>query len=352
MEVDDVAESERIGPAWQEAPVHSEHDQLSRRQPWLEACLPAALYRRLFIRRLARQPLAIEGFSFRPVQNLFELEQALRLVNESYARRGIATVCRAGMRFSPFHLLPGTTTFVALKDGRVVGTVSLIEDSALGLPLEDVHINEAVLQRLGGVRVAEVGTLAVCSRYKGKGVPLMLYNAMFRWAIDHRKVSTLVIAVHPRAASFYRNVLFFSPIGPVQAYTKLNNALSLPLAVNLARARDVFAKAYSAPGLKFTVDQTCTDLFDFFLLAPLPTYPAARRTGSLECRRRPHPHGTLWHLAAPPFAAGATGSATGLSSPPRVPNPHDFHGGQVHGHRIAARDLQGNHPQATVCTYT
>ncbi len=46
--------------------VQSEHDQLSRRQPWLEACLPAALYRRPFIRRLARQPVAIEGFSFRP----------------------------------------------------------------------------------------------------------------------------------------------------------------------------------------------------------------------------------------------------------------------------------------------
>ena len=143
---------------------------------------------------------------------------------------------------------------------------------------------EAVLQRLGGVRVAEVGTLAVCSRYKGKGVPLMLYNAMFRWAIDHRKVSTLVIAVHPRAASFYRNVLFFSPIGPVQAYTKLNNALSLPLAVNLARARDVFAKAYSAPGLKFTVDQTCTDLFDFFCSRHYPhiQLPAAQARWSAD----------------------------------------------------------------------
>ena len=44
--------------------VQSEHDQSSRCQPWLEACLPASLYRRLFIRRLARQPVAIEGFSF------------------------------------------------------------------------------------------------------------------------------------------------------------------------------------------------------------------------------------------------------------------------------------------------
>lgn len=46
--------------------VHSEHDQSSRRQPWLAARLPGSLYRRLFIRRLARQPVAIEGFSFRP----------------------------------------------------------------------------------------------------------------------------------------------------------------------------------------------------------------------------------------------------------------------------------------------
>jgi len=46
--------------------VQSEHEQSSRCQPWLEACLPASLYRRLFIRRLARQPVAIEGFSFRP----------------------------------------------------------------------------------------------------------------------------------------------------------------------------------------------------------------------------------------------------------------------------------------------
>ncbi|MBI6919178.1 GNAT family N-acetyltransferase [Pseudomonas monteilii] len=250
--------------------VHSERDQVRRRQAWLEACLPAALYRRLFIRRLSSHPLAIEGFSFRPVQNLYELEQALRLVNDSYARRGIATVCRAGMRFSPFHLLPGTTTFVALKGDQVVGTVSLIEDSPLGLPLEDVHVNEAVLQRLGGGRLAEVGTLAVCSHYKGKGVPLMLYNAMFRWAMDHRRVNSLLIAVHPRAASFYRNVLFFSPIGPVQTYTKLNKALSLPLALNLNQARQVFAKVYQHPGLGFTVEQQHTDLFDFFCARHFP----------------------------------------------------------------------------------
>ncbi|MBK4995329.1 GNAT family N-acetyltransferase [Pseudomonas sp. S37] len=250
--------------------VHSERDRVSRGQPWLEACLPAALYRRLFIRRLARQPLAIDGFSFRPVQALHELEQALRLVNDSYARRGIATVCRAGMRFSPFHLLPGTTTFVALKDDQVVGTVSLIEDSALGLPLEDVHVNEAVLQRLGGLHLAEVGTLAVSNQYKGKGVPLMLYNAMFRWAMDHRRVDALLIAVHPRAAGFYRNVLFFSPIGPVQTYTKFNNALSQPLALNLRQARQVFARVYRSPSLSFTVEQQRTDLFDFFCAQPYP----------------------------------------------------------------------------------
>ncbi|MDT4853256.1 hypothetical protein FQZ97_875160 [compost metagenome] len=77
--------------------IHCEVDRVGSYLPRLETCVPPALYRWLFIRRMARQPLAIDGFTFRPVENLFELEQALRLVNESYARRGIATVCRAGM---------------------------------------------------------------------------------------------------------------------------------------------------------------------------------------------------------------------------------------------------------------
>lgn len=183
--------------------IHSGVDVIRHSMVSLERYIPPTLYRRLFIKRIARHSLAIEGFEFRPVQSLFELEEALRLVNDSYARRGISTVCRAGMRFSAFHLLPGTTTFVAIKDQQIVGTVSLIEDSMLGLPLEEVHGNEVVMQRLAGGRLAEVGTLAVAAGYRGKGVPLMLYNAMFRWAMHFRGVQRLLIAVHPRAGALF-----------------------------------------------------------------------------------------------------------------------------------------------------
>ncbi|USW93490.1 hypothetical protein NHF39_18535 [Pseudomonas proteolytica] len=79
--------------------IHSGVDVIRHSMVSLERYIPPTLYRRLFIKRIARHPLAIEGFEFRPVQSLFELEEALRLVNDSYARRGISTVCRAGMRF-------------------------------------------------------------------------------------------------------------------------------------------------------------------------------------------------------------------------------------------------------------
>ncbi|MCO7569082.1 GNAT family N-acetyltransferase [Pseudomonas chlororaphis] len=244
--------------------LHSGVDTLRHGLASLERYIPPPLYRHLFLTRIARAPLAIEGFEFRPVQSLFELEEALRLVNESYARRGISTVCRAGMRFSAFHLLPGTTTFVAIKEQQIIGTVSLIEDSMLGLPMEDVHGNEVLLQRLSGQRLAEVGTLAVSTHYRGKGVPLMLYNAMFRWAMHYRGIEKLLIAVHPRASSFYRKVLFFSPMGRVERYTKLNGALSQPLSLGLADAQDTFKRVYQSSSVKFAVAGQHTNFFDFF----------------------------------------------------------------------------------------
>ncbi|MBN0975849.1 MULTISPECIES: GNAT family N-acetyltransferase [Pseudomonas] len=267
--------------------IHSGVDVIRHSVVSLERYIPPTLYRRLFIKRIARHPLAIEGFEFRPVQSLFELEEALRLVNDSYARRGISTVCRAGMRFSAFHLLPGTTTFVAIKDQQIVGTVSLIEDSMLGLPLEEVHGNEVVMQRLAGGRLAEVGTLAVAAGYRGKGVPLMLYNAMFRWAMHFRGVQRLLIAVHPRAGAFYRNVLFFSPMGRVQPYTKLNNALSLPLCLDLGNAPAIFQQAYQRPALGFAVEGQRTHFFDFFCRSDyahirLPATGSVRRWDAQE----------------------------------------------------------------------
>lgn len=267
--------------------IHSGVDVIRHSMVSLERYIPPTLYRRLFIKRIARHSLAIEGFEFRPVQSLFELEEALRLVNDSYARRGISTVCRAGMRFSAFHLLPGTTTFVAIKDQQIVGTVSLIEDSMLGLPLEEVHGNEVVMQRLAGGRLAEVGTLAVAAGYRGKGVPLMLYNAMFRWAMHFRGVQRLLIAVRPRAGAFYRNVLFFSPMGRVQPYTKLNNALSLPLCLDLGNAPAIFQQAYQRPALGFAVEGQRTHFFDFFCRSDyahirLPATGSVRRWDAQE----------------------------------------------------------------------
>ena len=55
-------------------------------------------------------------------------------------------------------------------------------DSAIGLPMDDVHGDEVDGIRARFARVAEIGGLAVLEDRRGTGITMMLYQAAFRWA--------------------------------------------------------------------------------------------------------------------------------------------------------------------------
>ncbi len=72
---------------------------------------------------------------------------------------------RSGMRITPYHSLPSTTTIVAKWDGVPVGTVSIIRDSSFGFPTEKiVNVDQ---YRSKGKRVAEISSLAVDKAHRG-----------------------------------------------------------------------------------------------------------------------------------------------------------------------------------------
>ncbi|OXJ20077.1 hypothetical protein CFB39_08975 [Burkholderia sp. AU6039] len=81
------------------------------------------------VRRWVIEKSELEGITIGLAGTLAEREQAFRLVHESYVARGIALPARSGLMFSPHHILPGTTTFIAMRSGRLIGTISLVEDS-------------------------------------------------------------------------------------------------------------------------------------------------------------------------------------------------------------------------------
>src|SRR5438094_5306846 len=90
-----------------------------------------------------------------------EWEAAFRVLAVSYCARGYDAPDSRDLRFTPFHVLPDTVTFVAKRDDRVLATLSLIFDNdLLGLPLESVYTSEIDDLRQRGRRLVEVANLA------------------------------------------------------------------------------------------------------------------------------------------------------------------------------------------------
>ncbi|MBP8277898.1 MAG: GNAT family N-acetyltransferase [Propionivibrio sp.] len=220
---------------------------------------PPPLIRAIALRRLAASDMNFPGVEFKIASSEDEMAGAFDLLEQCYVRRGIA---REGqMRLQVISLLPTTTTFVARKGKRIIGTLSLIEDSDLGLPMEKVHESEVADVRRLFRRVAEVGALAVSADQRRTGLSIMLYNMMYRWARNWRHVDDLLIAVHPSARFFYRNILFFQTLGTVQSYKGLSGAASLPMRLDIPGVQMRFHSIYR----NRIIDRSKhLDLYDFF----------------------------------------------------------------------------------------
>ncbi|MCW2525114.1 MAG: hypothetical protein JWO63_3449 [Frankiales bacterium] len=216
-------------------------DKLSRKT--IFNLMPGLLMREIVVRKLGRLDLDFPGIRFKIASSSAEIAKAINLVDDCYVARGILD--REQKQISTHILLPTTTVFVALRDDEVIGTVSLIEESPLGFPMEEVH-PEVQQFRSDLRRSAEVGGLATVARYRKSGLSIMLYNMLYRWARYYRNIEDLIIAVHPSSEGFYSNVLLFEKIGSIREYKKLRGAESVPLHLDipgvLARFKSMYEK--------------------------------------------------------------------------------------------------------------
>lgn len=244
------------------------HDSLKPKAR-LAALVPALLFRRKLFERMESRQGAVSDLRLRIATSFEDRMAAIRLAHSSYVARGIERERPQGFKCSNHHLSPCTTVFTAHAQDRLVGTLSLLEDCPLGLPMECVHGEEVARRRAMGRRLAEVGTLAVEPEARGAVVSFLLYNIMFRWARHHRGVDDLMIAVHPRGEDAYRKVLLFEKLGPCRRYASLGNAASVPLALDLPNAAERYRRVYARKSMEFSLRGLKTDLFRFFITDPV-----------------------------------------------------------------------------------
>jgi hypothetical protein len=168
----------------------------------------------------------------------FEFEGAFRCLYRSYHRRGLAACTNErGVRLTRHHLLPETRVLIARTGRNVVGTLTLAEDSQLGLPLRAVF--DAEVNRLAAEdpRLAEATCLAIDDPRRAGIAVMHGLMGLAAQAASRRGITRLLIAVHPRHAPFYVREAGFREFAPIKPHPYVQDSPAIGLQLNLATLR-------------------------------------------------------------------------------------------------------------------
>jgi hypothetical protein len=192
-------------------------------------------------------PQFLRPLEFRPVQTTEELLAATHLVYKEYLKRHYVRPNASGLKLSVFHSLPTTSTFIALHGRRLIATITAIEDSPLGLPMDEAYKLEVDRLRRSHHRLVEATMLALNTDLFGRGVFTMfhakkllltlgLFRAMFEYMRSCTDCDELVACFNPKHQVLY-DFLQLRPLGPLKSYTSANGNPAIARHLNIAETQ-------------------------------------------------------------------------------------------------------------------
>ncbi len=304
--------------------------RLSRR---LFAALPEALRFGLYRRAMDFAPAQAGTLELKIADTQQELEQCFALLHDAYVASGFMRPHPSGLRVTPYHALPTTTTLCAKVDGQVVGTLSIVREGVFGFPMQTAFDISSVRAKAG--RIAEISALAVHPRYRktGGSVLFPLMKFMYEYCTKYFDTRHLLIAVNPGHIEMYESLLFFQRLQAqaVDRYDFANGAPAVGATLDLHEAPAVFERAYGhKPGHRNLHHYFCHTTLAAIQFPPRPWHlsndpvltPALmdhffnRRTqgfAGLDERKRRLLHslyaGAAWARVLPPLPAAAASGA-------------------------------------------
>lgn len=172
-----------------------------------------------------------------------EIAAANHLVCENYVDAGIWNDDRKFQQ-SPYHHSEARAVIIALEDGDVVATASIIVDSKFGLPADTFQPRLMRGFRLAGDRLAEVSALAVAKSYRhDRSLVLFLYKYLYQYSFHYVGIDRFVASSTPRHAIFYESVCGFQRLTPVSDYSFVRVDAQF-LTAHLIRDRLLLAECY------------------------------------------------------------------------------------------------------------
>jgi hypothetical protein len=197
--------------------------------------LPQTMLYRFYRSFLVLGEAPPKNLTFKLARTREELEAAYKLLHDNYVKEGLQDPHPSGLRISKWHALPSTSTLVAIWDGEVVGTVSLIRRSAFGLPLEKIFTLTSLVE--SGDRVLEISALAIREDFSGKrGIILApMCKYLFEYTKKYFGTQFFAITVDPKWWQFYEAIALFKPLegGIAKPYSMVKETMAVAGTMNL-----------------------------------------------------------------------------------------------------------------------
>ena len=210
------------------------------------AALPASVRFSLYRRTVDCEPVTQGKLELKIAVTQDELEGCFALLHDAYVASGFMRPHPSGLRVTPYHALPTTTTLCAKVDGEVVGTLSIVREGVFGFPMQAAFDIASVRAKEG--HIAEISALAIHPRWRKTGGSILfpLMKFMYGYCTRYFDTRHLVIAVNPAHIEMYEAMLFFRRLTEqvVDRYDFVNGAPAVGATLDLYEAPALFERAY------------------------------------------------------------------------------------------------------------
>lgn len=188
----------------------------------------------------------LEGIQIRVAKDQNEINQAFKLLYEAYLTSGLMDPKSHELRITKFHCLPTSIIVVAVQGGEVIGTVTHVLDSQLGLPT-DMSVDLSSFRKRGK-RIAEISALAVKKGYRrSHSLLFAMTRYTFQYATKYAGVNYWIIGVRSSVASYYEGLFFFNRFKTKKiAHGFVKDSPSYFLYANLNELESLFLKYYGS----------------------------------------------------------------------------------------------------------
>jgi hypothetical protein len=150
---------------------------------------------------------------------------AYRLVYGQYAAEGYVEESKAGLWLTIYDAMPDTVTVVVERDVEVIGALTIVPDSPIGLPADSLYRNDLDVLRESGRRLSEIISLAVNPDAAGGSqvfVTLCMFAYLTSWRLHGS--TDMVITINPRHCRYYERRMHFMREGAERSYDKVGGA--------------------------------------------------------------------------------------------------------------------------------